>query len=312
MKWVFVFLCLVPFHSWAQQYPAKPVHLIVPFPPGGATDIVGRLVAGKMQEVWGQPVIVENKPGAGTVVGTDAVAKAAPDGYTLGVVVTAHVINPSLRSSMPYDTLKDLAAVTQVSAQQLVIAANPSLPANNMAELIALARKRPGELSYATPGSGTAMHLAVELLKTSTGINLVHVPYKGGAPAQQDVMGGRVPILLDVLYAVTPLIDAGKIKVIALLGPERVSKYPVVAETVPGVSAISIVGVVAPAATPSEVIRKISGDMSKAIRSSDLTERMKQLGMEPVGSSPAEFDALIRAEMAKWAKVVKASGAKAD
>jgi tripartite-type tricarboxylate transporter receptor subunit TctC len=312
MRWVFAFLCLVAFPSWAQQFPVKPVRLIVPFPPGGATDIVGRLVAGKMQEVWGQPVVVENKPGAGTVVGTDTVAKAAPDGYTLGVVVTAHVINPSLRSSMPYDTLKDLAAVTQVSSQQLVIAANPSLPANNMAELIALARQRPGELSYATPGSGTAMHLAVELLKTSAGIDLVHVPYKGGAPAQQDVIGGRVPILLDVLYAVKPLIDAGKIKVIALLGPQRVSKYPVVAETVPGVSAISMVGVVAPSGTPAETIRKISTDMAQAIKASDLTERMKQLGMEPVGSTPREFDALIRAEMQKWGRVVKASGAKAD
>jgi tripartite-type tricarboxylate transporter receptor subunit TctC len=307
------FLCLaVSTAALAQSYPTKPVHLIVPFPPGGATDIVGRLVAGKMQEVWGEPVIVENKPGAGTVVGTDTVAKAAPDGYTLGMVVTAHVINPSLRSNMPYDTLKDLAPVTQVSAQQLVIAANPSLPASNMAELIALARERPGELSYATPGSGTAMHLAIELLKTATGINLVHVPYKGGAPAQQDVIGGRVPILLDVLYAVTPLIDAGKIKVIALLGPERVSKYPIVAETVPGVSAISMVGIVAPAATPSEVVKKISLDISAAVRNSDLTGRMKQLGMEPVGSTPQEFDALIRAEMEKWARVVKASGAKAD
>ena len=305
------FLCVaVCSVALAQSYPTKAVRLIVPFPPGGATDIVGRLVAGKMQEVWGQPVIVENKPGAGTVVGTDAVAKAAADGYTLGVVVTAHVINPSLRANMPYDTLKDLAAVTQVSAQQLVIAANPSLPANNLAELIELARKRPGELSYATPGSGTAMHLSIELLKTATGINLVHVPYKGGAPAQQDVIGGRVPILLDVLYAVMPLIDAGKIKVIALLGPERVSQYPVVAETVPGVSAISMVGIVAPAGTP--FVNKISSDIANAIKSSDLTDRMKQLGMEPVGSTPAQFDALIRSEMEKWARVVKASGAKAD
>jgi tripartite-type tricarboxylate transporter receptor subunit TctC len=312
MKWVFAFLCLLPMQSWAQQFPVKPVRLVVPFPPGGATDIVGRLVAGKMQDVWKQSVIVENKPGAGTVVGTEAVARAAPDGYTLGLVVTAHVINPSLRTSLPYDTLKDLVPVTQVSAQQLVIAANPSLPANNMAELIALARKHPGKLSYATPGSGTAMHLSIELLKASAGIDLVHVPYKGGAPAQQDVIGGRVPILLDVLYAVTPLIDAGKIKVIALLGPERVSKYPVVAETVPGVSAISMVGIVAPGGTPSDLVAKVSSDFSRAIKGSDLTGRMKQLGMEPVGSTPQEFDALIRAEMEKWAKVVKASGAKAD
>jgi tripartite-type tricarboxylate transporter receptor subunit TctC len=257
-------------------------------------------------------VIIENKPGAGTVVGTDAVAKSAPDGYTLGVVVTAHVINPSLRPNLPYDTLKDLTAVTQVSSQQLVIAANPSFPANNVAELIELAKRNPGTLSYATPGSGTAMHLSIELLKTQTGIDLVHIPYKGGAPAQQDVMGGRVPILLDVLYAVTPLIDAGKIKVIALLGPERTSRYPVVAETVPGVSAVSMVGIVAPAGLKNELLAKISGDIASAVKSSDLTGRMKQTGMEPVGSTPAEFDALIRAEIQKWARVVKLSGAKAD
>jgi tripartite-type tricarboxylate transporter receptor subunit TctC len=311
----FFLLALLAFsspHGFSQQYPSKPVKLIVPFPPGGATDTAGRMVAAKMQDVWGQPVVVENKPGAGTVVGTDAVAKSAPDGYTLGMVVTAHVINPSLRSHLPYDTLKDLAAVTQVSSQQLVIAANPSFPANNVAELIALAKKHPGELSYATPGSGTAMHLAVELLKVSAGIDLVHVPYKGGAPAQQDVMGGRVPILLDVLYAVTPLIDAGKIKVIALLGPQRTSRYPVVAETVPGVSAMSMVGIVAPSGIPKDLLLRISADIAHAVRSSELTGRMKQAGMEPVGSTPAEFDALIRAEIEKWAKVVKASGAKVD
>jgi tripartite-type tricarboxylate transporter receptor subunit TctC len=247
-------LLLLLFVGSAQAFPTKPVRMIVPFPPGGATDIIGRLVAGKMQEVWGQPVIVENRPGAGTVLGTDLVAKSAPDGHTLGVVVTAHVINPSLRQNMPFDTLKDLAAVTQVSVQQLVIAAHPALEANNIAELIALAKKNPGKLSYATPGSGTAMHLSVELLKVQTGIDIVHVPYKGGAPAQQDVMGGRVPILLDVLYAVQPLINSGKIKVIALLSPQRVSNLPIVADVVPGVSALSIVGLVAPAGTPRDLV----------------------------------------------------------
>jgi len=306
---------LAPLASVAQTFPARAVRLMVPFPPGGATDIVGRLVAAKMQEVWGQPVVVENKPGAGTVVGTEYVAKSAPDGYTLGTVVTAYVINPSLRSDMPYDTLRDLRAVTQVSVQHLVMAANPSFPANNIPELIALAKKEPGKLAYATPGSGTAMHLSVELLKTSTGIDLVHVPYKGGAPAQQDVMAGRVPILMDVLYAVQPLIKSGRIKVLALLSPSRAPdspEYPLVSESVPGVSALSLVGVVAPAATPRELVERIGADIAHAVKSSDLTERMKQQGMEPIGSSPEEFDALIRSEIAKWAKVVKVSGAKVD
>src|SRR5499426_4909664 len=263
----------------AQTFPTRAVRMMVPFPPGGATDIVGRLVGAKMQDVWGQPVVIENKPGAGTVVGTEYVAKSAPDGYTLGFVVTAYVINPSLRSDLPYDTLKDLRGVTQVSVQHLVMAAYPGFPANNIKDLIALAKKEPGKLAYATPGSGTAMHLSVEMLKTSAGIDIVHVPYKGGTPAQQDVMAGRVPILMDVLYAVQPLIKSGKIKVIALLSPKRdpdSPEYPVVSESVPGVSALSIVGVVAPAATPRELVNKIGADIARAVKSSDLTERMKQ------------------------------------
>ena len=306
---------LAPLVSAAQSYPTRAVRLMVPFPPGGATDIVGRLVSAKMQDVWGQPVVVENKPGAGTVVGTDYVAKSAPDGYTLGMVVTAYVINPSLRTDLPYNTLKDLTGVTQVSVQHLVMAANPSLPASSVPELIALAKKNPGKLAYATPGSGTAMHLSVEMLKTSAGVDLVHVPYKGGAPAQQDVVAGHVPILMDVLYAVQPLIKSGKIKVLALLSPQRAPEspeYPVVAEAVPGVSALSIVGIVVAAATPRELVNRISADIARAVKSSDLTERMKQQGMEPLGSMPEEFDALIRAEIEKWAKVVKASGAKVD
>jgi tripartite-type tricarboxylate transporter receptor subunit TctC len=306
---------LLPLAAAGQQFPNKAVRLMVPFPPGGATDIIGRLVSAKMQDVWGHPVVVENKPGAGTVVGTDYVAKSAPDGYTLGMVVTAYVINPSLRADLPYNTLKDLTGVTQVSVQHLVMAANPSFPANSIPELIALAKKEPGKLAYATPGSGTAMHLSVELLKTTAGIDLVHVPYKGGAPAQQDVMAGRVPLLLDVLYAVQPLIKSGRIKVLALLSPARAPEspdYPVVSESVPGVSALSLVGIVAPAATPRELVNRIGADIARAVKSSDLTERMKQQGMEPIGSTPEQLDALIRAEIEKWAKVVKASGAKVD
>src|SRR5256712_3392674 len=288
---------------------------MVPFPPGGATDIIGRLVSAKMQDVWGQPVVVENKPGAGTVVGTDYVAKPAPDGTTVGMAVTACVFDPSLRSDLPYNALKDLTGVTQVSVQHLVMAANPSFPANNIPELIALAKKSPGKLAYATPGSGTAMHLSVEMLKTSAGVDLVHVPYKGGAPAQQDVMSGRVPILMDVLYAVQPLIKSGRIKVLALLSPSRAPEspeYPVVSESVPGVSALSLVGTVAPSATPRDLVTGIGADLARAVKASDLTERMKQQGMDPVGSTPDQFDALIRTEIEKWAKVVKQSGAKVD
>ena len=305
----------MPCAALAQAYPSKPVRMVVPFPPGGATDIIGRMVAAKMQEIWGQTVIIENKPGAGTVVATEMVAKAAPDGYTMGFVITAHVINPTLRPNMPYDTLKDLAGVTQVSQQHLVLAAYPWFEANTVSELIALAKKDPGKLAYATPGSGTAMHLGMELLKTAAGIDIVHVPYKGGAPATQDVMGGRVPILLDVHYSAAPHIKSGKLKAIALLSPSRPAsapEIPLVIETVPGVAAISLVGLVVPSATPREVVRKASADIAQAVRGSDLRERMVQQGMEPIGSTPEEFDAMIRAEIIKWAPAVKASGAKVD
>jgi tripartite-type tricarboxylate transporter receptor subunit TctC len=306
---------VAPAHAREQGFPAKPVRMIVPFPPGGATDIVGRLLAGKMQEIWKQPVIVENKPGAGTVLATDFVAKSPPDGYTLGFVITAHVINPSLRSNLPYDTMKDLAGITQVSRQHMVIAANPSFEANSIADLIAAAKKTPGKIAYATPGEGTAMHLTIERLKSAAAIDLVHVPYKGGAPAQQDVLGGRVPLLVDVHYATEPLIKSGKLKALALLSPQRVKtlpELPVIAETVPGVSSLSIVGLVAPRATPRELVRRISTDVAKALRSADLNARMTEVGMEPVGSTPEQFDAFIRSEIERWSAMVKTSGAKIE
>ena len=302
-------------YALAQAWPAKPVRLIVPFPAGGATDIIGRLVAQKMTEVWGQNVIVENKPGAGTVVGTDLVAKAAPDGYTLGMVITAHVINPSLRRDMPFDTIKDLAGVTQVAQAHLVLAAHPGFEANSVAELVALARRNPGKYSYATPGSGTSMHLAMELLKTRTGIDIVHIPYKGGAPASLDVIGGRVPLLTDVHYASAQNIKAGRLKVLALMSPVRPAtspELPVIAEAVPGVSSTSIIGIVVAAATPRDLVQKISADIARSVKNSDLSRRMIEMGMEPVGSKPEEYDALIRSEIEKWGPVVKASGATAD
>ena len=299
----------------AQTFPTKPVRMIVPFPPGGATDIIGRMVASKMQEVWGQPVLVESRAGAGTVVGTDVVAKAAPDGYTMGFVVTAHVINPSLRENMPYDTVKDLSGVTQVSQQQIAIAAYPGFEANTISELIALAKKDPGKLAYATSGAGTALHLVTELLQVKTGIKLTHVPYKGGGQAAQDVIGGRVPLDVDIHYSIAQFIKSGKLKVIALTAEHRppyAKEIPLVAETVPGVTAVSMVGLVVPSATPRDIVHKASADIARAVKNSDLTERMQAQGMEPVGSTPEEFDAVIRREIAKWAPVVKASGAKAD
>lgn len=310
-----LFSLALPATSFAQTYPSRLVRVIVPFPPGGPTDVLGRAVAAKLQEIWKQTVIVENRPGAGTVVGTDLVAKSTPDGHTMGIVITAHVINPSLRTTMPFDTLRDLSGVTQLTTAHVVLVASPGLQANTIADLIAQAKANPGKLTYASPGTGTSTHLAGELLKSVAGINLVHVPYKGSSPAQQDLLGGRVDMMFDVLHSAMPQVRAGKLKILALTSPRRAAgapEYPVVAETLPGFSVTSMFGLVASSATPRELIREMNAGVVKALKSADLAERIRGLGMEPVGSSPEEFDGFIRSEIDKWAPVVKASGAKVD
>lgn len=293
-----------------QSWPTRPVHLIVPFPPGGPTDTFARLIAGKLQEKWGQPVIVDYKPGAGTVIGTDHVAKSPPDGYTLGVVIGAHTINPSLRSNLPYDTVKDLAGVSHVVVSHYALFAHPSFGPSTIPELIDYAKKNPGKLNYATPGAGTGTHLAGELLNSMAGINMVHVPYKGSAAAQQDVVGGRVPLLFDILYSSMPFVREGRLKVLGVASPKRVAgnpDLPTIAETVPGFSGVSIMGIVAPSATPKDLLHRISADLAQVIREPDAIERMNSFGMEPVGSTPEEYDALIRSEIDKWGRIIRAA-----
>ncbi len=299
-----------------QGFPSKPVRLVVPFPPGGPTDAFARLLASRLQETWKQPVIVESKPGAGTVVGTDFIAKSAPDGHTLGMVTMAHVINPSLRRNMPYDTLKDLSGVTQLSVLHLLVAAHPTLEANTPAELIALAKKRPGKITYGTAGAGTSSHLGTELLNSMAGIQLVHVPYKGSAPAQNDLLGGRIDLIVDPIQpALTQHAKAGKIKTIGLMGAARTPLapgIPVFAENVPGFDAVGMFGLIAAGGTPRELVNRIYADVAAAVRTPDLNERMLQFGMDPVASTPEQFDAFVRREIEKWAPVVKSTGATAD
>ncbi|MFC5495936.1 Bug family tripartite tricarboxylate transporter substrate binding protein [Caenimonas terrae] len=307
---------VLPLAAHAQApFPSKPVTIIVPNAPGGAVDILARLLERQLSELWKQPVLVVYKAGAGTVIGTDFVAKAAPDGHTIGLVVTSHVINPSLRKNMPFDTLKDLAGVSLLATSPIVLTASNKVPANNLKELIALAKERPGKLTYASPGSGSSMHLGAELLKTTADIDMLHAPYKGSGGAYPDVISGRVDLLVDPLFSSLPHIKAGLLKPIAIMSPKRspiAPNVPTFAETLPGFSVESVFGAVVASATPRDVINRISADMNKVIHSEETRKRMADIGLTPVGDTPEQFDAFIRAEIPKWAKVVKASGATAD
>ena len=305
---------LLPLTASAQApFPSRPVTLIVPNAPGGAIDILARLLEKQLSDTWKQPVVVVYKAGAGTVIGTDFVAKAPPDGHTIGLVVTAHVINPSLRKNMPFDTVKDLSGISMLATSPIVLTASPNLPASNLKDLIALAKQK--NLSYASPGSGSSMHLGGELLKTSTGIDILHTPYKGAAGAYPDVFAGRVDLLIDPLFSSLPHIKTGRLKPIAIMSPIRspiAPDLPTFAETIPGFSVQSVFGAVVASGTPRDVVNRISADLNRAIQSAETRGRMAEIGLTPVGNSPEQFDTFIKAEMDKWAKVVKASGATAD
>lgn len=305
----------VPAFAQSATFPNKPVTIVVPNAPGGAVDILARLLERNLSDKWKQPVLVVYKAGAGTVLGTDFVAKAPADGHTIGMVVTSHVINPSLRGNLPFDTLKDLAGVTMLATSPVVMSATPNLPANNLKELIALAKKQPGQLTYATPGSGSSMHLGGELLKTQAGIYMLHLPYRGSAGAYPDVFAGRVELLIDPLFSSMPHIKAGRMKPLFVFSPTRVAIAPTIptaAETMPGLTVESVFGAVVASATPRDMVKKLSADLAEAMQSPEIKTRMADIGLTPVGNTPEQFDAFIKVEIDKWAKVVKASGAKSD
>ena len=299
----------------AQAFPSRNVTLVVPNPPGGAIDIQARLYAQKLQAMWGQPVVVDYKPGAGTLLGMEHVAKSAPDGHTLCMVVTPLVILPALRERMPYDTLKDLAPVTMTGVSSILIAASPTLAAGNLAELIALARKQPGKLTYASPGLGSSMHLAGELLKMEAGIDLLHVPFKGGAQAYPELMAGRIDLQLDPTFGIYRHVKSGKMKAIAVTSARRdpsAPDVPSVAETLPGFNVLSINGVVVAGGTPRELVRRINADFRKLLREPDTAKRLEELGIEPVGNSPEEFGAFIKSEIERWTRVARAANVKME
>lgn len=296
-------------------YPNKPIRFVVSYPPGGPTDIVSRELSRPLSESLGKPVVVDNRAGAAGTLGNDIVAKSPPDGYSLVLATSTMPIQDTMVAKLPYETLRDFTLIGTVAAGPLVLVVPPSLPAGNVRELIALARQKPGELSYASPSSGSANHLAGELLKTYAAIDVVHVPYKGAAPAELDLMAGRVHFMFHTIAAALPKVKAGQLRALAVTSAKRsalLPDVPTVGETVPGFEAITWYGVLAPAGLPADITQRLNADLNKSLSNPAFKERLLGLGMEPLPGTPAQFADFYREEAVKWGKIVKASGAKPD
>lgn len=295
----------------AQTYPVKPVRLIVPFAPGGATDILARLIGQKLAEAWGQQVVVENRPGGGTVIGTDLVAKSQPDGYTLLMVSTSTVTAPTLLPKLPYDTLRDLAPVIQLVASPNVLAVHPSLPAKSVRELIALARARPNQVAFGSGGNGTSTHLGGEILRLMANVSMVHVPYKGAAPSTIAVLSGEVAWQLSAILSTVPYLKAGRLRALAVSSLKRspvLPEVPPVADTLPGFEASPWTGVSAPGGTSKELITRLNQEIARALNAPDARERLTRDGNEVVAAPAEQFDAFFRAQIEKWGKVIRDAG----
>ncbi|MGH8642299.1 MAG: tripartite tricarboxylate transporter substrate binding protein [Burkholderiales bacterium] len=303
--------------GWAQQpYPAKPIRVIVAFAPGGIADFAARSVSQKLSESFGVPVVVENRPGAGGITGAEAVAKSPPDGYTLLVTSISHTINPSVRKNLPFDAVRDFTPVTLITDAPNFLVVHPSLPAKTVKELVALARARPGQITYASSGAGTSTHLSGELFKTLARVDIVHVPYKGGGPAVIDLAGGHVEMMFSTLPSVLQQVRAGKLRGLAVTGARRfpsAPEFPTMIEAgIAGFEVSGWSGLFAPAGAPREAVGRLAAEIRKILQAPELKERFFVQGAEPVGNAPDEFAAFVSAEIAKWKKVVAASGMKAD
>jgi len=314
---LFVLLALSAAVAAAQPYPSKPIRLVVPFPAGGTTDILAREVGQRLSLSLGQPVVIDNRPGAAGNIGSELVAKSAPDGYTLLMAtVGTHAINPNLYARIPYDHVKDFAPVVLVAGVPNVLEVTPSLPVHSVADLIKLAKEKPGQINFASSGSGTSIHLSGELFKTMADVDMTHVPYKGSAPAITDLIGGQVQVMFDNLPSSLQQIKAGKLRAIAVTSAQRapaLPDVPTIAESgLPGFEATSWFGIVAPAGTPPTIIARINADVNQWLQSSEAKEKLLAQGAVAAGGSPEQFAAYIHAETEKWARVVKASGAKVD
>jgi tripartite-type tricarboxylate transporter receptor subunit TctC len=299
----------------ADNYPSKPVKIVVPYTPGGGADILARTLAAALAPKIGQPVIVENRPGANTITGTEYVANAAPDGHTLLLAAASFSINPGFYK-LPYDSIKGFTPVALVALVPLLLVTNPAVPVNSVRDLIALARAKPGELTFASYGSGSPAHLAGELFKSMVGVDMLHIPYKGSAPALADIVAGHVALSFSSMSPAVPLVKSGRLKAIAVSTAKRVSamkEIPTIAESgVPGYEVLAWNGIAAPAGTPKDVVAKLNQAIGEIVATAEFRDRISAQGFEPESSSPEEFSELIQRDMLKWAKVIKESGAKPD
>jgi tripartite-type tricarboxylate transporter receptor subunit TctC len=303
--------------SKGAAYPAKPVRIVVGFAPGGATDIIGRLIAQKLADATGQPFFVDNRPGASATIASELVARAAPDGYTLLIAATtSHSILPSLMAKLPYDPQRDFAPVSELATSPLLLALHPSLPIRSVADMMRLARARPGELSFGAGGTGTPPHMAGELFKQMAGVNMLYVPYKGEAPAITDLVGGQISLVFANVITVLPQVQAGRLRGVAVTAAGRLPslpQFPTVSESgLPGFVVEAWFGLVGPAATPNEAIAKLNTETVRGMNQPDVREKLANQGLFVKTGTPAELAALVQTEIAKWAKVVKAAGIKIE
>jgi tripartite-type tricarboxylate transporter receptor subunit TctC len=312
------FFCLLVFHGTvlAQAYPARSVKIVVPFGVGGPADIYARFIGARLGDALGQPVVVENRPGGGAVLGSDAVAKSAPDGYTLLMMSNTHTVNETLIPKKPYDLMRDLAPITGVNYSDLLMVLHPSVPANNLKEFIALAKSSPGKLNYASSGPGTPYHMAGELFKAMAGVDIVHVPYKGSDGARVGILGGQVQMMIDAITTMAPNVRAGKLKAMGTTGRTRstvLPDVPTISEAgVPGYETGIWLGLMAPAGTPRPVLERLNTEIRKILDAADVKETWGKQGAVPMGMTIEQFDRFLRDDIAKWASVVKATGMKVD
>ena len=314
---LFVGAVLAAFGAWAQSFPAKPIRILVPFPAGGSADIMARVVGQKMAETWGQPVVIDNRPGAGGNIAAEMAAKAAPDGYTLFLcVVGTHAIHQSLYKKLPFDPIKDFAAVAYIAGVPNVVVVHPSIPVTSVKELIAFVKARPGRINFGSSGTGTSVHMSGEMLKVMAGLDMTHVAYKGNPQAVTDLIAGQIELMITNTPSVIPYIKNGRLRPLAVTGRERSAALPDVPTMeeagLPGYESTAWFGLVSPAAVPRGIVNKLNSEVMRIVGLADVRQNLSSQGAEPLAMTPDEFGDFMKAETLKWAKVVRASGARAD